>query len=192
MKRLPFRGSLSDVLTSRRAVFSVLALCSACGGSVIDGLGDVPWKDAAAASGGSAGGSGSAGSAGKSGGFNTGGAAGEPGTCRAFCCSPENCAPGVACLPFQPGVGTLGACAGDGATGSDGGALPSGCWTAETECNPLTNEGCSPGNSCDYAEDDSGYKFVVACFGGDNVMGPGDPCDNVNGPFCKPTLHCAP
>ena len=123
-----------------------------------------------------------------------------PGTCRPVCCSSADCN-GESCNAFDSSYGTLGVCAGSswGTTdaGSDpdagpGGQFPPGCWTLnDATCNPLTNEGCSAGDACDFGGDgDPEFEPVVGCFGGDNTQGPGETCDAALGPFCIPGFHC--
>lgn len=124
----------------------------------------------------------------------------EPGVCRALCCADTDCADGETCDAFDAKSGTLGVCSGTGSpeggtSAPDGGAsFPESCWTVTTpECNPLTNESCGGGGACDVGGlGDSQTKPVVACYYDDNVQGPGEDCDNVQGPFCVPGYHCAP
>ena len=129
----------------------------------------------------------------------------EPGVCRALCCSNADCATGEACTPFDTNAGTLGVCspgwAGDGGTdpdagasSGDGGAFPESCWTLNNpECNPLSNEPCDVGGACDVGgQGDPQTEPVVSCYYDDNTQGPGETCDNVDGPFCVPGYHCVP
>lgn len=54
-------------------------------------------------------------------------------------------------------------------------------------CNPITNEGCDTagGEACDF----NGAGFQ--CFPAPNDTDLCGMCDNQNGPFCKPGMHCA-
>ncbi|MCC6899533.1 MAG: hypothetical protein IT377_11195 [Polyangiaceae bacterium] len=127
----------------------------------------------------------------------------EPGSCRKLCCASSDCSSGESCVAFESAAGTLGTCTpgGDGGAAtdagstSDGGAtFPPSCWTLNTpECNPLTNESCAAGGACDIGgQGDPDTKPVVACYYDDNIQGPGEDCDNVEGPFCVPGYHCVP
>ena len=53
-------------------------------------------------------------------------------------------------------------------------------------CNPVNNAGCDAGagETCDL----SSQGFV--CFPAPNDVPLCGTCDNQNGPFCKPTMHC--
>ncbi|GMV13646.1 MAG: hypothetical protein AMXMBFR56_18700 [Polyangiaceae bacterium] len=164
---------------------------------------------AAACGGGDGGGGGPPGAVGGSGGG--GGAlpdadlpenyAPEPGVCRPLCCADSDCGGTEKCEPFDPKAGTLGVCsagwAGEAGTAApDAGtpSFPQSCWTLTTpECNPLTNESCAAGGACDIGGmGDPDTKPVVACYYDDNTQGPGEVCDNVEGPFCVPGFHCVP
>lgn len=123
----------------------------------------------------------------------------EPGVCRALCCADSDCGSGEKCEPFDGKWGTLGTCSGtwagaEGGTADGGASFPPSCWTVNTpECNPLTNEGCGAGGACDVGGmGDPLTKPVIACYYDDNVQGPGEVCDNVEGPFCVPGFHCVP
>lgn len=127
----------------------------------------------------------------------------EPGTCRRLCCASSDCDSGESCGAFDASYGTLGTCSGGG-WGTDGGAvdpdggtgttLPPGCWTLNAaQCHPLTNEGCAAGDACDVGGlGDPEFEPNVSCYGGDSTQGPGEACDNVEGPFCIPGFHCVP
>lgn len=145
----------------------------------------------------------------------------EPGVCRALCCADTDCAAGETCTAFDSKAGTLGVCS-PGWAGSDGGdpdagapdpdagtpdpdagipdpdagapSFPESCWTVnEPECNPLTNESCAAGGACDVGgQGDPTTQPVVSCYYDDNTQGPGEICDNVEGPFCVPGYHCVP
>jgi hypothetical protein len=68
-------------------------------------------------------------------------------------------------------------------------ALPTGCFLGESDCNPLTNEGCTEaGHACDLGYDNGVASLV--CFPPPNLQGLGESCSNSSGPFCQPTLHC--
>src|SRR4029079_8113046 len=56
-------------------------------------------------------------------------------------------------------------------------------------CNPVTNGGCDggAGETCDLGDQN---QFV--CFPAPNDVALCGNCDNGAGPFCKPTMHCAP
>lgn len=58
-----------------------------------------------------------------------------------------------------------------------------------TTCNPVTNFGCDggAGEACDL-----GGGSTFQCFPAPNDVALCGACDNQNGPFCKPTMHCAP
>jgi len=131
----------------------------------------------------------------------------EPGVCRPLCCADTDCATGEICQPLDSSAGTLGYCSSgwagtDGGTDTDAGStapeggttFPESCWTVtQPECNPLTNEGCAAGGACDVGGlGESDTKPVVACYYDDNIQGPGEECDNVDGPFCVPGYHCVP
>ena len=124
----------------------------------------------------------------------------EPGVCRPLCCADSDCGSSGKCQPFDSSTGTLGVCStgsgSDAGTATDGGtsAFPPSCWTVtKPECNPLTNEGCAAGGACDVGgQGDPETKPVVACYYDDNIQGPGEACDNVEGPFCVPGYHCVP
>lgn len=122
--------------------------------------------------------------------------ASEIGACRALCCSNADCGGGNTCTPLSSASGTLGVCtpAVDEATAADpppGADPPAGCWTENAaSCNPLTNEGCSAGDACDFGPGDDSVEPVLGCFGGDNSQGPGQSCDNALGPWCMPGYHC--
>ncbi|MBK7580754.1 MAG: hypothetical protein IPI67_11160 [Myxococcales bacterium] len=123
----------------------------------------------------------------------------EPGVCRALCCADTDCGDGLKCEAFDAKAGTLGVCAGSAEGGSvnpEAGApsFPESCWTlTKPECNPLTNEACAAGGACDIGgQGDPDTKPVVSCYYDDNIQGPGEICDNVDGPFCVPGYHCAP
>ena len=167
------------------------SLCMACGGD--DGGGGPP---------GPGGGSGGSGGALPDGG-QPDALAPEPGVCRKLCCASTDCSAGESCVAFDSAAGTLGTCApgGDGGAPTDAGAsvdggaaFPPSCWTLnKPECNPLTNESCAAGGACDIGgQGDPETKPVVACYYDDNTQGPGEDCDNVEGPFCVPGYHCMP
>jgi hypothetical protein len=138
-----------------------------------------------------------------SGAYDTGGPYEEPppqpGTCRALCCSDQDCFPDETCTPFNSAWGTLGVCLSSGGT-PDGGLMPDGggtdfgpsCWSLNApECNPFTNSQCDAGAACDLASDlDAGDVPGVECGNGENDIGPGGMCDTENGPFCIPGYHC--
>jgi hypothetical protein len=154
----------------------------------------------ACSSGGSGGGflDGGAGAGGIAG--NGGGTVGEAGpaptVCRKICCSASDCGSGQQCTAVYPSLGTAGLCSGNsgrgqnvGGTGMDGG-LPSTCWRGAMTCNPLTNEGCAPGDACVLGDGDPDPMFD--CFPAEDNAGPGEPCDNFEGPFCAAGYLCAP
>lgn len=66
-------------------------------------------------------------------------------------------------------------------------ALPTGCAPAGERfvCNPLSNEGCSASESCDYGLDE-----YFTCFPGPNEVDEDGACDYVAGPYCKSGLTC--
>jgi hypothetical protein len=129
----------------------------------------------------------------------------DPGVCRKLCCSSADCSSGETCNPFNAAHGTLGTCSGAG-WGADAGAidpdagtgseLPASCWTLNPpQCNPVTSEGCDvAGDICDYnAQDDETTNPAVDCFDpSGSEQGPGEACDNVDGPFCIAGFHCLP
>lgn len=57
-----------------------------------------------------------------------------------------------------------------------------------TTCNPVNNFGCDAGagEACDLGP--NGFQ----CFPPPNDMPLCASCDNQNGPFCMPTMHCVP
>ena len=122
----------------------------------------------------------------------------EPGTCGKICCSADDCGSGETCTAFDSTRGTLGVCSGAGFPGDGGGdpdagtGLPPGCWSGNITCNPFTNEGCAAGDACDFSPGDSETDPIVDCFGGDNTQGPGETCDNTQGPWCIPSYSCIP
>ena len=62
------------------------------------------------------------------------------------------------------------------------------------QCNPVTSTGCEDagvGATCDLGDDGKGGSAFV-CFPPPNDVALCGDCDNSNGPFCKPTMHCAP
>lgn len=68
--------------------------------------------------------------------------------------------------------------------------LPASCvkpGSVMIQCDPMTNDGCTEGTTCDMAKNDQGYGFV--CFPTGTVE-EGGACNGVSGPWCKPTLHC--
>ena len=81
----------------------------------------------------------------------------------------------------QGGAGQGGA--GQGGAGQGGGAA----WPQFAECNPVSQEGCdfAAGEECDLEQ--SG-NFV--CFPSGNTEPPCAVCDNGNGPWCQPGMHC--
>ena len=125
-----------------------------------------------------------------------------PGTCQPLCCSSSQCGGGQVCRPFNSAYGTLGVCEAaaegevpreaPGTVNAPSQSLSASCWSKnEAECSPFTNAGCDAGDACDYgASADPGFEPVVACFGGDNVQGPGEACDVEAGPWCAAGLHC--
>jgi hypothetical protein len=120
----------------------------------------------------------------------------DPGTCRKICCSADDCDTGQECTPVYPRLGTAGLCSGSGGWGQDAGGsetdggLPPECWTGTRTCNPITNEGCDPGEACVFGDGDP--DPLLDCFPAPDNAGPGEACDNVQGPFCAPGYHCAP
>lgn len=125
-----------------------------------------------------------------------------PGTCRALCCSNNDCYAGETCTPFNSAWGTLGYCSGITPDGGDAGlSLDAGadfaaaCWTFSTpQCNPLSNSQCDAGDACDIdgMSIDAGGVPAVECQSGVNEVGPGGSCEIENGPFCIPGYHCVP
>jgi hypothetical protein len=111
-----------------------------------------------------------------------------PGVCRKLCCSSADCPNSGVCTQFDAALGTLGVCASDEAPAADGTSFTSACFSTQPapECNPISGEGCEPGNTCDY------YGQQVACFGGENSQGAGAACDEALGPWCVPGYHCVP
>jgi len=67
---------------------------------------------------------------------------------------------------------------------------PPGCLdeSVKISCNPLTNNPCAGDESCDLGETPAG--FALSCYPPPNLAGPGDACDNENGPFCVGGYHC--
>jgi hypothetical protein len=63
---------------------------------------------------------------------------------------------------------------------------PGSCVTLDNinQCNPITNEGCSPGLACDLGG--AGFQ----CFGGSNILDLCQTCDANPGVYCKPTMTC--
>lgn len=62
------------------------------------------------------------------------------------------------------------------------------------QCNPVTSTGCEDagvGATCDLGDDGKGGSAFV-CFPPPNDVALCGTCDNSSGPFCKPTMHCAP
>ena len=82
-----------------------------------------------------------------------------------------------------------------GGSSSGGGSsvtLPSGCVPAglQTNCNPVTNQGCASGEACDLASQQGGGS-MLKCFGPPNTQKLGQACSNGdNGPFCEGTMRC--
>jgi hypothetical protein len=122
----------------------------------------------------------------------------EIGTCKPMCCTSAECGTGKTCTAFETGSGTLGICSSgkDSATATAppaGATLPVTCWSLnQSECNALTNEGCAADEVCDFAPGVEGVEAVVSCFGGGNTQADGETCDNAQGPWCLPGLHCVP
>ncbi|MCK6535870.1 MAG: hypothetical protein L6Q84_23115 [Polyangiaceae bacterium] len=70
--------------------------------------------------------------------------------------------------------------------------LPSGCVPAglQTNCNPVTNQGCASGEACDLGSQQGGGS-VLKCFPPPNTQKLGQACSNGdNGPFCEGTMRC--
>jgi hypothetical protein len=122
----------------------------------------------------------------------------EPGTCRALCCTADDCAAGQSCETFDAASGSFGVCSGlpgaDGGAPASGDPLPAGCWTqGAASCNPLSNAGCSAGEACDFGgADDPTLPPEIACYDGENTQARGAACDAANGPWCVPGFHCVP
>jgi hypothetical protein len=55
----------------------------------------------------------------------------------------------------------------------------------QAQCNPLTNQGCSADESCDYSKQG---KYV--CFPPPTTASICQPCNNQHGPFCQSGLTC--
>jgi hypothetical protein len=58
-------------------------------------------------------------------------------------------------------------------------------------CNPITNEPCLAGQTCDTTADASGHVTAFVCFPGPNEAQLCAQCDTQNGPFCAGGLSCA-
>ena len=87
-------------------------------------------------------------------------------------------------------VGGTGNVSGTAGGGTGGFSLPAGCWTGATpKCQPLTNEGCTGTDACDYGLDGSNVPSLT-CWNGSNALDVGDACDDAAGDWCKPKLHC--
>jgi len=65
--------------------------------------------------------------------------------------------------------------------------LPSSCAPSDIRflCNPITNEGCEPGETCDY-----GLSEYFECTLIETTAGEGEPCDMHAGPFCHAGWTC--
>ena len=75
------------------------------------------------------------------------------------------------------------------------------CWSVAASPHPLglgrgDIQDEFPGNAggaCDVGgQGDPDTQPVVSCYYDDNTQGPGEVCDNVEGPFCMPGFHCVP
>ena len=64
----------------------------------------------------------------------------------------------------------------------------SGACVATDECNPVTNNGCDTdgGTACDLGFDPDTFD----CYPPPNAATLCGACDNTNGPYCGPGLHC--
>ncbi len=56
----------------------------------------------------------------------------------------------------------------------------------DSRCNPVTNDGCDPGSTCDFADTSSGF----ACYPPPNEAALCAACDNSAGPFCQGGMAC--
>ncbi|MBK7582897.1 MAG: hypothetical protein IPI67_22215 [Myxococcales bacterium] len=146
------------------------------GGSGGVGTGGAPVGGA----GGSSGGSGATTSGGAGGGTSAGsckgqcGSADPQGTAQCYCDSAcegnkDCCADYATECPSVPNL-----------------PLPAGCVNAnfKTPCNPVTNEGCTGAESCDYV------SGGVKCYPDGNTEPADAPCDTKNNKFCVPKYHC--
>ncbi|MBI5532664.1 MAG: hypothetical protein HY898_08125 [Deltaproteobacteria bacterium] len=147
-----------------------LAAASSCGGKVVQEAMSEQGGHAGSATGGSA--------HGGAGGSSLGGAAGNVGKGGA----------GVGGAG-QGGSGVAGGYGGGATGGSAGWGVPPGCIEQVSyDCNPVTNAPCNTaaGEACDLG----GGEPMVTCFPDGNVLELGQACDNVSGPWCKPTMTC--
>jgi hypothetical protein len=58
-------------------------------------------------------------------------------------------------------------------------------------CNPVTNEPCPSGQTCDTTSDANGNLNGLACYPGNNVAKLCDLCSNAEGQLCAAGLTCA-
>ncbi|MEQ9322470.1 MAG: hypothetical protein RIF41_25110 [Polyangiaceae bacterium] len=104
---------------------------------------------------------------------------------------PSNgeCIPGYEGGQGGAGVGGAGqGGAGVGGAGQGGAGVGGGNgWPQYAECNPVSQEGCdvAAGAECDIEQ--SG-NFI--CFPSGNTEPPCATCNNGNGPWCQPGMHC--
>ncbi len=167
------------------------AAAAGAAGSPGDGAGGV-------SGGAGAGTAGVAGQAGLAGAAGIGGAAGScdvgpaPNTC-AKCERDQCCAEVAACLADAKCVDcvsdpSIPACwdsqAARALLGCANRRCAAACATGGTFCNPISNEGCSGGDACDFNE-----AGVFTCFPPDNVEPVCAKCDS-SGPYCAPGLAC--
>jgi len=89
---------------------------------------------------------------------------------------------------FACAQGGAGGGAGGAGGGVGGGTLPDGCWTGATQCNPLTNSPCGPGEVCDY----DSVSGLMSCYPPPNTQGCGEQCSWDEPPYCMSTLICNP
>jgi hypothetical protein len=81
----------------------------------------------------------------------------------------------------------MGGAGGGGGAGGAGGAMGGGPPIEFAECNPVSQEGCdfAGGAECDI---EASGNFQ--CFPSGNTEPPCATCDNANGPWCQPGMHC--
>jgi hypothetical protein len=58
-------------------------------------------------------------------------------------------------------------------------------------CNPVTNEPCASGQTCDTTADSSGNINGLACYSGENTATLCSACSVTQGPLCAGGLACA-
>jgi hypothetical protein len=113
------------------------------------------------------------------------------GTCQKLCCSDLDCPSGLSCHVLDASGGSLGTCSEAPPAGSTSSAA--GCWTLNPQqCNPISNEGCASGESCDFDEGDESIEPVVMCFSNAEPVLASQECDAVYGSPCEVGYHCRP